>query len=132
MRKLHLAIVLVAATAWSGSCVRACGCSPPESIGFLELSVRDQAGMPVTDARANVVPDVGVPTFHARTGSTGDLFFAMPARRYSVTVQLPGSYARSPDQPETVSVRIAEGDTARVLYRAIRTVSDYVESDINQ
>ena len=122
MSKLHMIVVLAAATALSGSCFRVCGCSPPEDPGgFVNVSVRDQEGMPVAEARLNLVPDVGAPSLHGRTGPTGNMVAYLPAGWYSLNFDLPASYTRAPDQLETVRLVIVVGDTAHVLYRTVHS-----------
>ena len=122
MSKLHMTLVLAAATALSGSCFRACGCSPPEDPGgFVSVSVRDQEGMAVADARLDLVPDVGAPSFHGRMGPTGDMLAYLPAGWYSLTFELPAAHVPAPDQPDTIRLLVVVADTVHVLYRTIHT-----------
>ena len=120
MSKLHLAIVLVAATALSGSCVRACGCSPIiDPGGFVSVSVRDQGGMPVPEARLHLVPDVGAPSIHGRVGPTGTIVALLPPGPYSLTFDLPPGHVAAPGQPDTIRLVVVEEDTVHALYRTI-------------
>jgi hypothetical protein len=121
MRKYKLPCLLaVALTAIAvAACYEdVCGCTPSLPPSFVSIDVRDQNGLGVPNAAAligaagRVVGD-----------SQGRIFFAIAPGNNAVRIELPSPYFIAPDQVNPVGVTVEYGDTAHILFRAIKPAS---------